>query len=167
MLCILGFRYIYINSDSQTFIFDLSEAEKIMIASVPKNKGIKASEVDNVLEILSLQNTYGLNKEADRIMMKKIIIFLKKNNKSITISHSKWYKCAYAIANTFSYEIGLKYFLSLSELDGPSYDEYKSRERIKYCYLNKKDEGGVHFATIITFAKEVGFVTNRKSDKVL
>jgi len=145
---------LYINEKSSVFKFNIDEfSDKI---NIPKKTSPNQKQLAKSNKINS---TFGLNKTNDREMMKKIIQYLKKNNKSITSTHDRWYKCAYAIANTFSYDLGLAYFLKLSELDGERYDEYKSRERLEYCYITKRDEGGIHFASIISFAKEEGFLT--------
>jgi len=88
--------------------------------------------------------------------MHLIIKYLSKRNLSITNSYSDWYKVALAIANSFTYDIGEKYFLRLSKLDVNKYDEQKCRTLLKYCYENSK--GKFNFGTIVYLAIKVGYI---------
>ena len=88
--------------------------------------------------------------------IEKIIKYLKKNNKSITVTYTDWFRVALAIANSFTHEVGQKYYLQLCELDGDNYDEYKSKYLLDYCYANRK-LGKIGFPTIVYLAKQAGF----------
>lgn len=104
--------------------------------------------------------TEGLNRTKDRQLIKKILSFLIKNKFSITDTYEKWVRVALAISYTFSYDVGERYFLQLSELDGAKYDYLASKNLLKYCYNRRKhgNSNTVSFATIIYFAKGEGFI---------
>lgn len=146
---------LYLNKNSEIFKYNAEEIIATENNIKPKING--SNRKSSLGDSINLKISFGLNDDYDRKVMKRIITFLRKNGKSITSTHDKWYKCAYAIANTFSYDVGEKYFLALSRLDGDKFDEYKCKKIINYCYINRKDEGGIHFKTIIFFAKEQGF----------
>ncbi|GHU15077.1 hypothetical protein FACS1894163_00620 [Spirochaetia bacterium] len=95
----------------------------------------------------------GRNKSKHREQIAKFIKYLKKKNLSITNTYEKWYRVAYAIANTFTYDIGEKYFLQLCRLDGTRHDEEKSKEMLQYCYVNSKKS--ISFGTIQFYFKEL------------
>lgn len=100
-------------------------------------------------------NPIGKNSSADRKTMQSIIKYLSKRNLSITNNYENWYRVAYAIANTFTYDIGQKYYLTLCRLDGPNHDEDQSNYLLYYCYGNTKGE--ISFKTIYFLAKEQGY----------
>lgn len=100
------------------------------------------------------------NKRQSREIIAAIIRYLQKNKKSITFSYEEWVTVAFAITETFNYDVGLKYFLALSELDGsPKYDKQACVDLLRYCYANSL--GNVHLGTIIYMAKKQGFKTKR------
>lgn len=151
---------LYLNINSKLFFLendlivdDISHQKKLLKSD---RKTIKEYN-ENVFRI-----SFGLNKQNDRNLIINIIKFLKKNNKSITNSHERWYQCAYAISKTFSFEIGCKYYLELCAQDGINYDRVASIEKLRYCYLNKDIDGGVSFSTLIHFAEQEGFKVHRK-----
>lgn len=102
-------------------------------------------------------NPVGKNKPIDRDKIGKIIKFLTKKNKSITFDYNHWYRVAYSISNTFSYDLGEKYFLKLCRLDGAKHNEIESSNIIKYCYENT--QGNIRFNTIVYLAKEQGYLS--------
>jgi hypothetical protein len=57
---------------------------------------------------------------------------------------------AFAVANTFTHDVGERYFLRLCRLDGTNHDEVGSKKLLRYCYLNSR--GKITFRTIIRFA---------------
>jgi hypothetical protein len=88
----------------------------------------------------------GRNKATKRNEIQKMIKFLKNKNLSITSDYERWFRIAYAIANTFTYDVGKKYFLQLCQLDGPRHDEEKSINILQYCYVNSRRS--ISFGTI-------------------
>lgn len=109
-----------------------------------------------------LYRTEGKNKPLDRKTIKHIIKYLEKLNASITSDYEQWYRTAFAIANTFSFDVGEGYFLSLCRLDGTKHDEYKSTELLKYAYLNRR-ENTINLATIVHLAAKHGYILQKRS----
>lgn len=109
-------------------------------------------------------NPKGKNKQSSRTHVQNIIRFLTKRNLSITDSFSNWYQICYALTNTFTYELGRKYFIAFSKMDGIKYKEEECKNMVDYCYANT--QGGYTFATVIHFAKQVGYKEEKEVPKV-
>ena len=90
--------------------------------------------------------------------MKNIIKYLTKNKLSITNSYDEWYRVAIIIANSFTYDVGEKYFLQLSQLDKSKYNEVECKNILIDCYENSRGE--INFNSIIHLASEKGFKYN-------
>mgnify|MGYP000848936914 CR=1 FL=1 len=60
-----------------------------------------------------------------------------------------------AIANTFTYEIGLNYFLQLSSLDSDKYNKVTATNFLVNCYETRK--GIVNFSSIVYLANQKGY----------
>lgn len=105
-------------------------------------------------------NSENKNKPADRRLIQSIIRFLQKRQISITNSYEDWFRVAYGIANTFTYEIGEKYFLYLCRLDFTKHDEVKSKNMLLYCYEN--NNGSIKLNTIIHFANQKGYYSKNQ-----
>lgn len=118
-------------------------------------KKLKAGKNSDIL-----LNPKGKNNPADRKTISSIIRYLEKRNISITETYEDWYRVAYGIANTFTYDIGEKYFLSLCKIDGAKYDEVNSKNMLIYCYEN--NEGSIKFNTLIHFANKKGYYTKNQ-----
>ena len=73
---------------------------------------------------------------------------MTKRNLSITNSYEEWYRIALAIANTFTYEIGEKYFLKISKID----------DGLKFCY-------NICTVTNFSISKKLTVTLNRKFDR--
>lgn len=110
-------------------------------------------------------NPKGKNKQSDRSIVQSIIKFLTKKDLSITKDFDNWYKIAYAISNTFTHDIGLKYFISLSRLDRRKFNLKECEDITEYCYANS--QGKIKFATIIHFAKQKGYKEGKGVPKVV
>jgi hypothetical protein len=111
----------------------------------------------------ALFNPLNRNNQYDRKLTSDIIRHLTNKNLSITNSYSEWCKVAMAIANTFTYEIGLNYFTKLSKLDGVKYNETHCINFLNNCYETKN--GSVNFASIIHLANEKGYKTKQQKIK--
>jgi hypothetical protein len=59
------------------------------------------------------------------------------------------------MANTFTYELALKYYLALSRLDGKAFDEQACKNMLEYCFANSM--GKFSFGTIVFYAKKAGY----------
>lgn len=100
-------------------------------------------------------NVAGKNTQHARDVMSSIIKFLSKRGLSITHSYDEWLRVCFAIANTFNYDLGKKYFLALSRLDKNKYNESICIEKLQECYMNGKGEVGL--GTIIEMARNKGY----------
>ena len=100
-------------------------------------------------------NPKGKNLPQNRNTMKSITKYLSKRHLSITPDYEKWYRVAYAVANTFTFDIGEKYYLTLCRLDGALHDEEQSKYLLYYSYENSKGE--ITFSTIVYLAKQLGY----------
>lgn len=107
-----------------------------------------------------LFNPKDRNKVGDRYTMGAIIKCLEKKKLSITHSYEEWYKVAMAIANTFTYDVGEKYFLRLSTLDKGKYNEVNCKNFLLNCYESRR--GAIKFNTIVYFANEKGYITKNQ-----
>ncbi|NML55824.1 BT4734/BF3469 family protein [Chryseobacterium cheonjiense] len=102
-----------------------------------------------------LHNDIGKNSQSKKREILKVINFLKKGKKSITHSYDEWLRVAFAISNTFTFDLGKKYFIELSKLDELKFNESECLTLLEDCYHNSK--GTINFNTIIHFAKEKGY----------
>ena len=100
-------------------------------------------------------NPQGKNSPYDRAAIQSIIKFLKKHDKSITYNYQNWYRVAFAIEDSFTFDIGEGYYLRLCRLDGARHDEIQSKNLLRYCYENSKGE--ITFNTIMFLAKKEGY----------
>lgn len=109
-------------------------------------------------------NAANKNKQSDRTAIQAIVRHLSKRDLSITDSFNNWYQIGYALANTFTHELGLKYFLALSKMDGEKFNKQGCEDMMNYCFANSM--GKFKFATIVYFAKQVGYREKREVTKV-
>jgi hypothetical protein len=138
--------------------------EDVIIAS-PKKTSSKTRKTNVISKKDALFNPLERNNQYDRKLMSDIIRHLTNKNKSITYSYSDWCKVAMAIANTFTYDVGLNYFLKLSKLDDSKFNEVQCTNFLINCYETKN--GMVNFSSIIHLANEKGYKTKQQKLKVL
>lgn len=112
-----------------------------------------------------LFNPKNKNNPYDRKTIQSIIRYLYKQNVSITDNYEKWYRVALAIANTFTYEIGEKYFFKISKLDKDKFNENNCKNLLLYVYENSKD--AISIQTIEYFASKLGYKGKIKREAVL
>jgi len=141
--------------------FEIAEIDLLPIVSSKKKSN------DSVLKISSnkdaLNNPANRNSPGDRYTIAAIIRFLEKKKSSITNSYEEWYKVAMAIANTFTYEVGEKYFLKLSSLDSSKYNETECKNFLTNCYESRS--GAIKFNTIVYFANKKGYITKKQRER--
>lgn len=111
----------------------------------------------------ALFNPFERNNQFDRKLMSDIIRHLTKKSLSITFSYSDWCKVAMSIANTFTYDIGIKYFIKLSKLDGNKFDEFECENFLSNCYETRNGE--INFSSIIHLANKKGYKTKHQKNK--
>ena len=111
-----------------------------------------------------LFNPKNRNSPINRKTIQSIIKYLIKHNRSITESYEEWYRVAYAIASSFTYDLGEKYFFSLSKLDIDKFNETNCRNMLNYAYSNSS--GKINFSSIIYYANQQGYLTSSQKREV-
>lgn len=143
--------------------FEITE-EDLLAKEAPKRK-------ENSIELKvssnrdALYNPANRNAPSDRSTMAAILRFLEKRKASITNSYEEWFKVAMALANTFTYEVGEKYFLKLSSFDSGKYDETECKNFLANCYESRS--GAIKFSTLVYLAKQKGYITKMPKKGVL
>lgn len=140
-------------------LFKVKKIERLEITEAVTKKDVKTIEQSNKKDLL--YNPLNRNSSYDRKTIQAIIRFLTKRKLSITCSYEQWYKVAIAIANSFTYEIGEKYFLKLSEMDNEKFNKIECINMLVYIYENRKiyenKNDSISFDTIYYFAAQKGF----------
>ncbi|SIT08952.1 BT4734/BF3469 family protein [Chryseobacterium gambrini] len=154
-------RLCFMSSDQNIIIkeefnfFEISENDISFKAENIKTKdsiGIKyVSNRD------ALFNPKDRNNPYERMLMSNIIKYLSRKKLSITNSYEDWSKVSMALANSFTYDIGLKYFLKLSQLDQEKYNEINATNFLLNAYENQK--GLINFSSIIFLANQKNYKT--------
>jgi hypothetical protein len=117
---------------------------------VEKNAKIKKTNKRD-----ALYNPSEKNKNHHRRDIKKIIDYLIKRKISITDEYENRYKIGYAISNSFTYDIGVKYFLTLCQINSLKFNETKAIKLLEYCYEN--NTGWIKFNFIEELVKNKGY----------
>jgi VirE N-terminal domain len=156
-LCFVSWdKDLIINENAEIFPFDSTKLiEKTPRESDSQNQ-TSLIEIVNTNQKALFYQTEGRNDKRNRELIYAIIKYLNKKNLSITQSHNDWVRVGFVIANTFTFDIGRKYFLKLCRLDEDNHDEEKSQNLIEYCYRNRK-LNSLKFATLVYLAKNKGF----------
>lgn len=95
------------------------------------------------------------NQPLEMQSIERIIAYLQNTNQSITESYGWWFRVAFALCEAFTFKVGLAYFLTFSEMDGPDYDEAACRNLYYYCYKNAT--GQLKLSTVVFYAKKKGY----------
>lgn len=161
-LCFFSYDpHLFVRNESIPFRIEYDEAEAAVVkASVRSETYSYAAKPTQNQKF----NAAGKNSQLNRTEIQSIIRYLSKKGLSITGNFHHWYQIAYALANTFTYELGMKYFIALSKLDGNKFNEGACRNMIDYCYANSM--GNFTFASVIYFAKQVGYKGEKEVPKV-
>lgn len=159
-LCFLSFdENLLVKKDFSSFQIDNSE--------VPFEK-IKTSSKANKLKFSSnkdaLYNPLNRNSPYDRKIMSNLIRFLNNKNLSITENYLNWYKVAMGISNSFTYDVGLKYFIKISKRDTHKFNEINCSNFLTSCYENRN--GQINLASAIYLANNKGFKTKYQRNGV-
>ncbi|MEG1023422.1 MAG: BT4734/BF3469 family protein [Flavobacterium sp.] len=141
--------------------FKITDEDLIVLA---KSKGNLKTELNYVTTKDKLYNPYNRNDQSNRKIISDIIRHLKNKKASITYSYDEWCKVAMAIANSFTYDVGLNYFLKLSSLDGVKYNEINSTNFLNNCYETRK--GDINFNSIVYLANQKGYQTKNQRNAV-
>jgi len=165
-------RLCFVSSDCDLVIKEQVEEFPIDNQNIPVSVLIKIKKERNKASCYFNKREHlypvGRNKQLKRTKIQKIIKFLRKRNLSITNTYEKWYRVAYAISNTFTYDLGEKYYLQLCRLDGAKHNEDESIAMLQYCYINSKR--AISFGTIQFYFEKFGEVggsrTGEASSKI-
>ena len=157
-------RLCFFSDDPSLFLQDNIISFPVVYSAedvVHARESMKSAEYTYSAEATKDQkfNPKGKNSQFNRSRIQAIIRFLSKRNLSITSSFHNWYEIGYAMANTFTYELALKYYLALSRLDGKAFDEQACKNMLEYCFANSM--GKFTFGTIVFYAKKVGYGEER------
>lgn len=153
-------RLCFISSDKELVLKDKFvsfEVEKkpISVSITKKSQSVKTISIKNASLKDILYNPDGKNDQYQRKTIKNITKFLTKNSLSITNSYPEWLRVAFAVSNSFTFDIGLKYFIDLCKLDKDKFNETNCKNFLINCYENSKGEIG--FNSIIHLASEKGY----------
>jgi len=152
-LCFMSYDpQILIKNEIQQFEIDLTD---LVYANQFENKESKKIKIYNTTKKNALYNPNGKNRNIDKRTIKDIITYLTKRRIVITGEYEHRYRIAYAIANTFTFEIGLKFYLDLCRIETLKYNEQKEKLLLEYCYEN--NTGWTKFNYIEEIAMEYGF----------
>ncbi len=141
--------------------FVVTNEDLIVTVKSTANKNVKLSFSSN---LDALYNPTGKNNQFDRKIMTDIIRHLRNKKQSITHNYEEWCKVAMSIANTFTYEIGLNYFLKLSSLDTNKYNEVACTNFLINCYETRK--GNINFSSLVYLANQKGYTTKYQKNGV-
>jgi len=141
--------------------FEIAEVDLLQVVE-PQRK-LKNETLVQSSQRDALFNPMDRNKPSDRYTMSAIIRFLEKKKLSITNSYEEWYKVAMAVANSFTYEVGEKYFIKLSSFDKVKYKEINCKNFLLNCYETRN--GAIRFNSIVYFANEKGYSTKIQRDR--
>lgn len=159
-LCFLSFdTNMILKPEFKKFIIE--NADIIVTSKTENNKSLILKFSSNKD---ALYNHSGKNNSIDRKIMTDIIRYLTNKKQTITNSYQDWCKVAMAISNTFTYEIGLNYFLKLSKLDTTKYNEILCTNFLLNCFETRK--GNVNFSSIIYLANQKGYQTKHQKNGV-
>lgn len=146
-----------------------SSIKKFEINSVPITLPVNSKNKTNLNSNTTshrnaLYNPHERNSQFDRKIMSDIIRYLKNKKLSITYNYEDWCKVAMSISNTFTFDIGLNYFLKLSSLDSDKYSEIICTNFLINCYETKK--GNISFRSIVYLANKKGYKTQSQKNGV-
>lgn len=129
-----------------------------------KSKTKEQSKITFSSNLDALYNPLERNNQFDRKIMSDIIRYLTNKRLSITNKYEEWCKVGMAISNSFTYDIGIKYFLKLSSLDNEKFKEITCMNFLNNCYETRK--GNVNFNSIVYLANQQGFKTQNQKNGV-
>lgn len=143
--------------------FEISEADLPTVTGTENQEKVNIEKIAISSSRDALYNPKDRNKPNDRHTIAAIIKCLEKKKSSITYLYEEWYKVAMAIANSFTYDVGEKYFLKLSSLDKGKYNELNCKNFLLNCYETRS--GAVNFSTIVYFANAKNYQTKKQRER--
>lgn len=159
-LCFFSYDPFIVIKDNAV-LFEIAEKDILPVETSKERE--KKVELKFVSNKDALYNPTNRNTPSDRYTIGAIIRFLEKKNLSITNSYEEWYKVAMSIANTFTYDVGEKYFVKLSSFDRSKFNEIECKNFLVNCYEIRN--GAIKFSTIVYFANEKGYITKKQRER--
>jgi len=129
-----------------------------------KSKSKDKSKITFSSNLDALYNPLDRNNQFDRKIMSDIIRFLTNKKISVTNKYEEWCKVGMAISNSFTYDIGIKYFIKLSSLDTEKFNDVTCVNFLNNCYETRK--GNVNFNSIVYLANQKGYKTQKQKKGV-
>lgn len=153
-LCFMSYD-TNINIKNEIHLFAIEETD-IQNVTYYKNNESKKIKIYNTTKKNALFNPNGKNKNTDKRAMKDILTYLTKKRIVITDAYEHRYKIAYAIANTFTFDLGLNFYIDLCKIETLKYNATKERNLLEYCYEN--NTGWTKFTYIEELVKNYGYI---------
>jgi len=144
---------IIIKSNAEFFQID---KEDLNLAIKTKTKLAAKIKVFDKSKKNALYNPENRNKSNDKRAIKDILIYLSKRRIVITGEYENRYKIAYAIADTFTFDIGKLFFLDLCKIETDKYNKQRELKLLEYCYEN--NSGLIKFKYIEELVNNYGYV---------
>jgi hypothetical protein len=157
-------RLCFFSSDSDIVVkskykqFEIKLDLEALSMKLPKD--VRFTSVISVNEGRVLYDPEGRNNYMHRLEMRRVLLFLEKKKASITSTYDDWFKVAMALANSFTYDVGLKYFIRLSKMDKAMFDEANCTSFLKNCYIRRNGTIGIN--SLIYLAQQVGYSNGKK-----
>lgn len=151
-------EHLYVNEEADLFVVSCAGVSEEDVKRNTKNANPAGERPINAkmkAGVFKPVNVAGKNAQHDRDVVSSILKYLSKRDLSITHTYDEWLRVGFAIANTFNYDLGLKYFLAFSKLDKGLYDEAACIEKLQECYMNGRGE--VTLGTIVEMARSKGY----------
>lgn len=156
-LCYVTYdQNLKVKSNISTFKISKNDIDGKYLAKYEQENKLSSKKIKIAEKKSAFFNPNGRNKNIDRKMIKEYIHFLSKKRISIGEEYEDRYRIAYAIANTFTYDIGKKYFIDICKVNKENIDEEKYIKLLDYCYEN--NTGWIKFDFITTKLKENGYI---------
>lgn len=160
-LCFLSFdKELVLKENYQ--LFQVEESDLTRIKSVKKSERGDKVRSSNQRDIL--YNPSGKNKNYHRQAIQTLIKFLTRKKVSITSDFESWYRVAYALANTFTFDLSERYYLQLCSLDSERFDKTACLNMLIYCYENNR--GSINYNTIEFLAEEKGYKSTLEKERL-
>lgn len=162
-------RLCFMSSDSALYIknsvdsFEIEQSDIIAQSSILRVDKQKI-KLYNTTKNNALFNPQGKNKAINKRAMKDIISYLTKRRIVVTGEYENRYRIAYAIANTFTFDLGINFYLQMCKIEFSKYNEAKERSLLEYCYEN--NTGWTKFIYIEELVKTYGYVKRTLGEAV-
>jgi hypothetical protein len=164
-LCFLSFDPFLVLK-TEINVFNITEHDILQLAKTENKNETGNNDIKSVIHVGSrdaLYNPKDKNNPSDRYTIQLIIKYLYKKKFSITYSYEEWYRVAMAIANSFTYDIGEKYFLKLSFMDTGKFNEKNCKGFLHNCYESRN--GAIKFNTIVYYASKKGYIIKKQRER--